>query len=41
MFASVGVSSYFSWLPVDPIRVTELKLDGDGGPLNEEFSIYK
>ena len=35
MVDSVGVSSAFSWppLPVDPTSVTELKLEGDEGPL--------
>lgn len=37
-FMSVGVSSAFSWPPepVDPTSVTELKFDGEEGPLNAD-----
>jgi hypothetical protein len=35
---SVGVSSHFSQLPVEPTRVTLLTFDGDDGPLGTSVS---
>lgn len=45
MFPSVGllvVSSFLSWPPepVEPTRVTELKFDGDDGPLGAAESFF-